>query len=218
MKRYLFIILALAAMMLLLAACDLPGSGGDTTTTAAATTTAPATTTAAAATTTAAVTTAAPEEVLDEVREPENFQNVTMEMVGTVDGDSFDYTFLFANGSCLMTDELGEGDPEFYEGEEATSIRAMFVDIALALLAEGDHFTLTNEGYRCNDTITYECDVLGIGRATIASSDNLVTLDADGKLLTLSCHMLQTCEEGTVDVTVTFTFTDYGTTAISTAG
>ena len=211
MKRYLFIILALAAMMLLLAACELPGLGGDTTTTAAATTTAPATTTAA-------VTTATPEEVLDEVREPENFQNVTMEMVGTVDGDAFDYTFFFANGSCLMTDELGEGNPEFYEGEEATSIRAMFVDIALALLAEGDHFTLTSEGYRCNDTITYQCEVLGMGTATIASSDNLVTLDADGKLLTLSCHMLQTCEEGTVDVTVTFTFTNYGTTAISTAG
>ena len=57
-----------------------------------------------------------------------------------------------------------------------------------------------------------------MGTATIASSSNLVTLDTEGRLSTLSCNMVQTCNGYTVNVTVTFTFTGYGTTVIGAAG
>ncbi len=200
MKK-LLIFASVVVLCLVMAACGPIGDPDDTT---AATTT----------TTTTVTTTAAPEEVLEEISEPEKFDNVTMKMVGTVDGDDFDYDIYFANGNCLMIDNDG-GDPQLYEGDDATMVRSVFVDTALALLAEGDRFALTNEGYRCNDAITYECDVLGAGRATIVATNNLVTLNEGESLHSLSCNMLQSCEGDTVDVVVTFTFTAYGTTVIN---
>ena len=166
------------------------------------------------ATTAVTTTTAAPEEVLEEISEPENFDNVTIKMVGTVDDDAFDYDILFADGNCLMI-EGGSDYTEFFEGEESTMVRAMFLDVALALLAEGEHFTLTNEGYRCDDAVTFTTEILGMDEpATITCTNSLVTLDNAGKLLCLSCNMLQSCEDNSLNVVVSFTFTDYGTTVV----
>lgn len=209
MKK-LLLVMTLALFCLLLVACD----AGDITTPAAtgdgATTTAPDTTT------TATVTTLAPEKVLEEIKEPERFENVTLSMVGAVDGDDFDYDLLFDATGCLMIEKDDDDDyVEFFAGEEGASVRAMFVDTALALLAHGDEFTLTESGYRCDTAITYDCEVLGVGPATITATNNLVTLDANGALHTLSCNMQQVCDMGTVNVTVTFTFTSYGSTVIT---
>ena len=221
-------LLLLAAILILglaLSSCDAIGDMIDgfegldrffgTTADPAITTTNPAVTTDPAVTTTAAITTATPEEVLDEISSPEKFDNVTIKMAGTVDGDSFDYDICFADGNCLMTDK-GSDDTDFFEGEESDMVRAMFIDVALALLDEGDKFTLTSDGYRCDDAITFTTDILGMrGTATIVSSNNLVTLDNAGKLFSLSCNMVQSCDGEVLDVTVTFTFTNYGTTTIT---
>ena len=208
MKKLLILAFALV-LCLALAACD-GGNDPATTTDPSVTTTAdPATTTAVT------TTTATPEEVLDEIRAPENFDNVTIRMAGTVDGDAFDYDICFADGNCLMTDKDSD-DTELFEGEESDMVRAMFIDVALALLDEGDKFTLTSEGYRCDDAITFTTEILGMDEpATIVSSNNLVTLDSAGKLFSLSCNMVQSCEGNTLNVTVTFTFTNYGTTTIT---
>ena len=208
MKKLLILAFALV-LCLALAACD---GGNDP-----ATTTDPSVTTTAdpATTTVVTTTTATPEEVLDEISSPEKFDNVTIKMEGTVDGDSFDYDICFADGNCLMT-EYGSDYTELFEGEESDVVRAMFIDVALALLDEGDKFTLTSDGYRCDDAITFTTEILGMDEpATIVSSNNLVTLDSAGKLFSLSCNMVQSCEGDTLNVTVTFTFTNYGTTTIT---
>ena len=213
MKKLLILAFALV-LCLALAACDGGNDPATTTADPSVTTTADPATTTAVTTTVVTTTTAAPEEVLDEIRAPENFDNVTIRMAGTVDGDAFDYDICFADGNCLMTDK-GSDDTEFFEGEESDMVRAMFIDVALALLAEGDKFTLASDGYRCDDAITYQSEILGQGTATIVSTNNVVTLDTNGNLYSLSCNMLQTCNNYTVDVTVTFTFTDYDTTTIT---
>lgn len=212
MKK-LLLLLTLAAFCLLLSACDVGDLPGATT---PATT--PATTTAGDATTTAPVTTAAPEDVFEELKEPEHFDNVTLKMAGIVNGDAFDYDILFNESGCLMTEHDGDGAEsyvEFFPGEEGDMVRSIFVDTALALLAHGDRFTATDAGYACETAITYECDVLGVGHATITASEILVTQDEQGKLNTLTCKMLQVCEDDPVNVSATFTFSHYGTTAFT---
>ena len=220
MKK-LFIFTLLSFVCVLLAACDMTGLGDAATTTAPTTTADPAAVTTASAVTTtepvlttAPVTTLAPEEVLEEIKEPERFENVTIEMTGTVEGDAFDYDLLFNNSDCLMIDNLSDYSA-LYEGEEGEMVRSIFVDTALALLAHGESFTLTENGYLCEAAITYECDVLGAGHATITATNNLVTLDAGGNLASLSCDMVQSCEGEVLQVTVTFTFINYGTTVIT---
>ncbi len=206
MKKFLIVFL-LFAFCLAITACDQK----TTPTTPDTTTTLPDTTTTLPDT-----TTASPEEIIEEIKNPENFENVTIVMAGTVNGDAFDYTMKFADENCHMG-ENGVLD-EFYEGEEADMVRSIFIDTALALLNHADQFVSTENGFRCDGEITYEIDVLGMkGRATIVATNNIVTLHTNGDMHTLSCHMVQTCEGETVIVDVTFTYTDYGTTVITIA-
>ena len=164
-------------------------------------------------TTEAALETILTDEKIEELVASDNFKNVTMKMVGAIDGDQeFDCTFYFENGRCLL---MEYGRPQLFEGEEADMVRSIFVNTAIAVLSHGDNFVLTENGYFCGDDVTYGCYVTDVGNATIVSKNNLVNLDADGKLLSLSCSMLQTYSDGKVNVTnVTFTFDDYGTTVI----
>ena len=162
-----------------------------------------------------AETVPSPEEILGEVKNPDNFKNVTIVMAGTVDGDAFNYTMKFADGNCNMG-ENGVLD-ELYEGEDADMVRSIFIDTALALLNHADQFTATENGFRYDGEISYEVEIMGYGRATIVATNNVVTMNANGDMDTLSCHMVQTSGEDTVIVDVTFTYSDYGTTVISAA-
>ena len=156
-----------------------------------------------------------PEEILGEVKNPDNFKNVTIVMAGTVDGDAFNYTMKFADGNCNMG-ENGVLD-ELYEGEDADMVRSIFIDTALALLNHADQFAATENGFRYDGEISYEVEIMGYGRAAIVATNNVVTMNANGDMDTLSCHMVQTGGEDTVIVDVTFTYSDYGTTVISAA-
>ena len=164
-------------------------------------------------TTEAALETILSEEKIEELVQSEKFKNVTMNMVGAIDGNQdFDCTIYFEDDKCSVFEY---GHHQLYLDEEADMVRSIFVDTAIAVLSHGDNFVLTENGYFCGDTITYDCYIIDIGPATIVSTNNLVNLDAKGNLLTLSCSMLQTCGDDVVNVTnVTFTFTDYGTTVV----
>ena len=232
MKK-LLIIFFLFVLCLGVTACDMaePTVTDTTTSSSDATTAAPDETTAAPDETTAAPdettaapdettaapeeTTATPEEIIEEIKDPQNFKNVTIVMAGNVEGDEFDYTMKFADGNCLMG-ENGVLD-EFYEGEEADMVRSIFVDTALALLDHADQFVSTENGFRFDGEITFEVDIIGVGPATIVSTNNVITLYENGDMNSLSCHMVQTSEAGNVTVDVTFTYSDYGTTVISPA-
>ena len=165
--------------------------------------------------TTAEETTASPEAIIEEIKNPANFENVTIVMAGVENDGKFSYTMKFTDGNCRM-EENGELI-EFYEGEDAALIRSIFIDTSLALLNHADLFVPAENGFRYDGEITYEVDIIGVGLATIVATNNVVTLDMDGNMHTLSCHMVQSCEEGTVIVDVTFTYTDYGTTDITPA-
>ena len=223
MKK-LLIIFFLFVFCLGVTACDMAEPTVTDTTTASsdATTAAPDETTAAPGETTAAPeettatpeeTTATPEEIIEEIKDPENFKNVTIVMAGSMEDSVFENSMKFADGNCCIA-ENGVYD-QFYEGEEADMVRSIFVDTALALLDHADLFVSTENGFRYDGEITYEVDIIGVGHATIVSSNNVVTLYEDGTMNTLSCHMVQTCEDMEVIVDVTFTYSDYGTTVIT---
>ena len=218
MKK-LLIIFFLFVFCLGVTACDMaePTVTDTTNSSSDATTAAPDETTAAPDETTATPeeTTATPEEIIEEIKDPENFKNVTIVMAGNMEDDEFDYTMKFADGNCLMGED-GVLD-EFYEGEEADMVRSIFVDTALALLDHADQFVSTENGFRFDGEITFEVDIIGVGPATIVSTNNVITLYENGDMNSLSCHMVQTCVEGSVIVDVTFTYSDYGTTVISSA-
>ena len=169
-------------------------------------------------TTEAADETVLSEEKREEIRASYKFDNVTMKMTGSFrSGSDFDCTIYFVDDLCVMF-EGDSSNPERFEGEDADMVRSIFVETALAVLAHGDNFILTDEGYLCKDAVTYECDIIDVGRATIVATNNLVKLNDNGDLLSLTCAMYQTCDGEVVDITsVTFAFTNYGTTVIEDA-
>ena len=138
-------------------------------------------------------------------------ENVTIKMVGT-NPQKFDYTFLFDGKKALMTDNRSE-DTEYYEDEMADAVRTTFVAPVLAILEHSNYFCADEKGYICDREITYDCEILGKGHATITATDIVVVAEGD-TLLSITCNMHQVCEEGELDVTVTFTFSDYGTTVV----
>ena len=132
-------------------------------------------------------------------------------MVGN-NGSPFNYIFRLDGQSALMTDRSSE-DSDYYEGEEADAVRTTFVAPVLAILNHSNYFYADEQGFRCDNKITYGCEILGAGPATITASNILVTLE-NGTLYSITCDMHQVCKEGVLDVSVTFTFTDYGTTVV----
>ena len=139
-------------------------------------------------------------------------ENVTITMTGTNPQD-FDYTFLFDGKKALMTDNTSE-DTEYYEDEWADAVRTAFVAPVLAILEHSNYFYADEKGYICDREITYECEILGAGLATITAYDIVVVAEGD-TLLSITCNMHQVCEEDELDVTVTFTFSNYGTTVVT---
>ena len=138
-------------------------------------------------------------------------ENVTIKMVGTNPQD-FDYTFLFDGKKALMTDNTSD-DTEYYEDEMADAVRTTFVAPVLTILQHTEYFYAGEKEYLCDYAITYDCEILGQGLATITATDIVVVAEGD-TLLSITCNMHQVLGKDEFDVTVTFTFSDYGTTVV----
>ena len=152
------------------------------------------------------------EDVWNSTLEIENFENVTLALYGTFIG-GYGYEF----EEFLMLD----GDVGFAIGEKTTdpavvaSIKNIYVNTVLGVLENFDNFTYDAENgvYKANSTIVYAVTVQGMD-ATITANDVVVTIDADNKLAKMSCGMKQEFDGGELNLTVTFEFSDYGTTVI----
>ena len=140
-------------------------------------------------------------------------ENVTVVMNGT-NPEKFDYTFMLDGMSATMTDNYSS-DTIYYGDEEADAVRSTFIAPVLAILEHTEYFYADEKGYLSDYPITYDCEILGQdGPATITATNIVVTAEGD-TLLSISCNMHQVSYTGEeLDVTVTFTFSDYGTTVV----
>ena len=112
-----------------------------------------------------------------------------------------------------MTDNYS-GDTEFFEGEEADAVRLTSIAPVLAILDHTEYFYADEKGYLCDYPIRYECEILGHeGPVSITATDIVVQAEGD-TLLSIYCNMHQVGIEDELDVTVLFTFSDYGTTVV----
>lgn len=206
MKKLVTLVLTVCLCLsaaLALSSCD---KKGDATTTPAPGTTTPA----PGATTTDSGASVPSEEVWNSSIEMDNFDNVTFLMAGTFDtGETFEELVKLDGNTCLVEEEVSN-DPEM-----VNAIKTVYVATVLGVMNNFDNFTFDSaEGvFKSNVAIVYDVNVLGED-CTITANNVVVTIDTANKLATMNCDMKQVFDGGELNMTVTFTFSDYGTTVI----
>ncbi len=150
------------------------------------------------------------EETWDSILETENFDNVTFRLYGQFsDGELFDEEIKLDGDSCVIEDSV-ETDAEL-----VASVKSIYINTVLGVLENFGSFTYDSDNnvYRGNADIVYNVNVTGTD-VVITAKNVVVTIDANQKLATMSCDMTQAFEGEELNLTVTFEFSDYGTTVV----
>jgi len=156
----------------------------------------------------------------NEAIQTQNFDNVTFTyratfLSGYQSTEQHVGTLKIAENGMISNGEL------VTDTETITSTRTMFIDTAVAIVANFDAFSYDAESsfYRANNPIVYHTTVLGY-ETTITAENVTVTWDENTNISHISCQMTQAFEEDgtpkTFVLDAEFTFTNYGTTTLDT--
>ena len=128
--------------------------------------------------------------------QPNNFKNVTVRLYGEFS-------------------EEGEFD-ELVKLDNATGEGNQYVTTILGALEDFSDFVYNSQSnvYESDTEIFYTVTVEGI-TAQITAENVVVKIDANNKITEISCDMTQSFDGDAFELTVTFEFSDYGTTVIA---
>lgn len=150
----------------------------------------------------------------------DNFDNITFGMHGVFlqDGNPFDFSFK------LDGDRGADAEGVVTDAATVANIRNTYINTVLCFLENFDAFEYDPEDgvFTSAGPISYELtiNVGEIYSATITVTDVIVFIDGNNNLASMTCVMKQeiveegTGEESELNLSVTFEFSDYGTTVI----
>ncbi len=129
--------------------------------------------------------------------QPDNFKNVTVRVYGEFsEGEEFDKLFKFDNESAWGNNQ--------------------YVATILGALEDFSNYVYNSQSkvYESDTDVFFTETVDGI-TAQITAENVVVKIDENNKITEISCDMVQSFDGDSLSLTVTFAFSDYGTTVIA---
>ena len=152
--------------------------------------------------------------------QPENFNNVTVKLDVTFTDESPvhqpDDNVYAINGNAIRT---GSEETFAENAMLVEHVKTLMINPVRDLIANANVLYMVSEGVYTIDTS--ECAVnYSAYQATITITDAILSLDEDGHLASFDCKMMQDIkidgeENVKLEMEVTFTFSNYGTTGVS---